>query len=32
MLQEEQDVGFGDPFERGSSVLVGRRVEQRRLG
>lgn len=32
MLQEEQDVGFGDPFERGSSVLIGRRVEQRRLG
>lgn len=32
MLQEEQDVGFGDPFERGSSVLIGRRVEQRRFG
>lgn len=32
MLQEEQDVGFGDPFERGSSALVGPRVEQRRLG
>ena len=32
MLQEEQDVGFGEPFERDSSVLIGRRVEQRRLG